>query len=149
MRTLLALFTGLLVLLTGYWAYQQNYLTRLEVAELEKVQRDLHMLRARKEVLEVEWAYLNRPERLRRLADLNFERLGLLPMSPDHFGDIDRIAYPPRPPLPPSNLDEFESDELDDSELVLAVGLDGEVVDDIATIQPPEQTPDARDGQFP
>jgi hypothetical protein len=42
---------------------------------------------------------LNRPERLRDLAVLNFDRLGLMPMEPHQFGRGTEVAYPPPPAL--------------------------------------------------
>ena len=31
---------------------------------------------------------------------MNFDRLNLLPLHPDQFGQIDQVSYPPLPELP-------------------------------------------------
>jgi len=51
-----------------------------------------------------EWAYQNRPARLRALVVANFDKLELLPMEPAQFGTPTEIAYPP----PPAELQEFQ-----------------------------------------
>lgn len=145
MRSFLALFVGVVVLLTGFWAYRENYRGQQVLSDLRTMQHEIGLLRAELEVLEVEWAYLNRPERLRALADLNFERLQLIPMRAEHFGHIDQIAYPPKPPAPVPADPELSGDESH----LLVVGFEGEAVVDIADVLVPEPVPDAKDGQFP
>mgnify|MGYP007095980595 CR=1 FL=1 len=66
----------------------------LEERQIGRLREDLGVLRA-------EWAYLNRPERLRQLVDLNFERLKLVPFGSDQFVDVGQVAFPaPRSPEP-------------------------------------------------
>lgn len=97
MRLFISILMGAAVLSLAFWAYQENYRTRQSIADVRQAQRDIGRLQEQLNVLEAEWAYLNRPARLRELAELNFERLRLLPMAPEHFGRIEQIAYPPRP----------------------------------------------------
>ena len=54
-------------------------------------------------MLKAEWAYLNRPDRLRELAEMNFADLQLLPLLPEHFADVELVAYP----KPELNLNEI------------------------------------------
>lgn len=99
MRSLLYLLTALAVIGTAYWAYHENYATQAELDRTQDLRQDIGSARERLAILRAEWAYLNRPDRLRDLADLNFDRLGLLPLRPDQFGRVDQIAYPAPPQL--------------------------------------------------
>ncbi|RMD92380.1 MAG: cell division protein FtsL [Alphaproteobacteria bacterium] len=100
MRALVYLSSLLAVMGLAFWAYQESYRTREALAEVEGLRRDIARLAAELEVLSDEWAYLNRPDRLRELADINFDRLGLLPMTAAQFGRVDEIAYPTTPLVP-------------------------------------------------
>jgi hypothetical protein len=99
MRTVLFLLSALAVIGSGYWAYHENYQTQDELDRVDALRRDIGQAHERMAMLRAEWAYLNRPDRLRDLADLNFARLGLLPLRPDHFADVDQVAFPPPPNL--------------------------------------------------
>lgn len=97
MKSTFYVISALCVMGLAFWAYQENYKTQEALREVERLQRDIGELRETLGILRAEWAYLNRPERLRTLAEMNFDRLGLLPLSADQFGRVDQIAYP-RPP---------------------------------------------------
>lgn len=94
MRNFIYLLSCLLVIVTAYWAYTENYSTQATIKRVQKLQEKIARERETITVLRAEWAYLNRPDRLRELADLNFERLGLIPLSPQHFGEVNRIIFP-------------------------------------------------------
>jgi hypothetical protein len=100
MRSLLYVTTFLGMIGLAFWAYHENYKTQAALGEVAQLQRDIGASRERLSVLRAEWAYQNRPDRLRDLADINFERLGLLPLRPEHFGRVDQVAYPLPPELP-------------------------------------------------
>ncbi len=97
MRTILYLLSALAVISLAFWAYQENYRTQTALREAQRMQDQIAAARERLSILRAEWAYLNRPDRLRDLADLNFDRLGLLPMRPESFGRVDQVAFPPMP----------------------------------------------------
>jgi hypothetical protein len=78
----------------AYWAYQENIKTQNALTQTEELQRDIGAARARLSVLRAEWAYLNRPDRLTDLVNLNYNRLHLTPLQAENFGAIDTIKFP-------------------------------------------------------
>jgi hypothetical protein len=94
MRSLIHVLTALAVIGLAFWAYRENYRTQEALAEAERLQTGIAEARQRLRMLNAEWAYLNRPDRLMDLVDLNYDRLGLMPLQPYQFGRIDQVAYP-------------------------------------------------------
>ena len=95
MRSVLYVLSFLALIALGFWAYRENYATQAALKEVEALQSQIIGLHEALTVQKAEWAYLNRPDRLRELTVLNFERLGLMPMEPSQFGTPTEIAYPP------------------------------------------------------
>lgn len=110
MRNLLFVFSAFAVIGLAFWAYQENYRTQETMKEVRILHRQIGNTHARLSMLRAEWAYLNRPDRLLDLSELNFERLGLMPLMPDAFGRVDQVMYPPEPVLPILNAIEVSSD---------------------------------------
>lgn len=100
MRPLTYLACALLVMGLAFWAYRENYRTQASLADMRQIQREIAGLREDLGVLRAEWAYLNRPERLRELVDLNFDRLQLIPRESGQVMGLGHIDYP-KPPPPP------------------------------------------------
>ena len=75
MRPLMPVLAVGIVLGLAVWAYQQNYATQDALRRIDALNQDISNQRERLDVLRAEWAYLNRPERLRDLAEMNFEPL--------------------------------------------------------------------------
>lgn len=94
MRPVLYVLSFLALIALGFWAYRENYATQAALKGVETLQRQIVGLREGLSVQRAEWAYLNRPDRLRQLADANFDRLGLMPMEPTQFGQAAEVAYP-------------------------------------------------------
>lgn len=94
MRNLVYLLTACAVMGLAFWAYRENYRTQDELNKMSRLQSEIAGLREGLSVLKAEWAYLNRPDRLRELANLNFEALSLLPLAPEQFGSVNQIAFP-------------------------------------------------------
>lgn len=118
MRTVFYVLTAMAVIALAFWAYHENYQTQAALKQSERLQRDISNARQRLRVLNTEWAYLNRPDRLRDLAEINFDTLMLLPLEPHQFGKVDQVAYPPQ------NVDEDELLPITDPVDVTSVGAD-------------------------
>jgi len=94
MRPVFFVLSFLAVMGLAFWAYRENYATQAALREMGRLQDEIAGLREALALQRAEWAYLNRPERLRELATLNFDRLGLLPLEPTQFGVAGQVAYP-------------------------------------------------------
>jgi hypothetical protein len=105
MRPVLYVLSFLAVMALGFWAYRENYATQASLKTVSSLEDEIAGLVEAISVQRAEWAYLNRPDRLRELATTNFDRLGLLPLEPDQFGQTDQVAYPAAPMLAIAPLD--------------------------------------------
>ncbi len=94
MRGLIYAGLALAVIVLGFWAYRENYATQASLREVRELRAEIASAQARLDRLHAEWAYLNRPDRLRDLADLNFQRLELLPMRPEAFAGVEEVPMP-------------------------------------------------------
>ena len=94
MRPVLYILSFLGLIALGFWAYRENYATQAALKDVEGLRSEIAGLRESLAVQRAEWAYLNRPDRLRQLVDANFDRLGLMPMEPSQFGTAAAVAYP-------------------------------------------------------
>lgn len=94
MKTLLYIAASTVLVVFAYWAYSVNYATQHAVSRVETLQNQISMERETIGVLRAEWAYLNRPDRLRELAETHFGDLQLMPMNADHFDDPTSVAFP-------------------------------------------------------
>lgn len=94
MRSLFYVLSSLAVMALAVWAYNENHKTQQSKAQVAELRREIRALREAISVQRAEWAYLNRPDRLRELVLLNFTRLELMPMTGTQFGRIDEIVYP-------------------------------------------------------
>ncbi len=116
MKTVLYIIVSCFVVALAFWAYRENYTTQVALKETQTLRTQIQGAHARLAVLKAEWAYLNRPDRLQELADLNFDKLQLLTLRPDQFGLVDQVAYPasPEPFLDIRNSVEVSSDTAGD-----------------------------------
>jgi hypothetical protein len=94
MRPVIYVLCFLSLIALGAWAYRENYATQAAQREVSALHLEIAQLREALSVQRAEWAYLNRPDRLRDLATLNFDRLGLFPLEPNQFGSAADVSYP-------------------------------------------------------
>ena len=94
MKSLLSVLSAFIVMGLAYWAYQENYRTQEALREVRSLQSKIAENRETPGILRAEWAYLNRPDRLRELVVLNYEKLELLALQPEQFGQVDQVSFP-------------------------------------------------------
>lgn len=98
----------------AFWAYREGYGTRATERDVALLEMKIGQRTQELSLLRAEWAYLNRPDRLHDLAEMNFESLGLMPLAPDHFALAEQVAYPPPAPEWPQQLARSEAEELEE-----------------------------------
>lgn len=94
MRNLALAVLVMSVMGLALWAYTENYATRVTLDKVTQLNKEIVIAQSRVRVLNAEWAYLNRPERLMELANANFADLRLLQLTSDHFARIEQIPFP-------------------------------------------------------
>ena len=100
MRSFIYTLTFAFLVVLAFWAYQENIKTKSAIARTEKLQKEIGIARAGLSILRAEWAYLNRPDRLTELVDLNYGRLQLVPLRASNFLEVDEINFLNDPDLP-------------------------------------------------
>lgn len=93
MKNLLLGFLVVGVMALALWAYTENYTTKQKLDEIVRLNKKITESRSRLRALNAEWAYLNRPERLAHLVNLNFDELELLILTSNHFAQLGKIPY--------------------------------------------------------
>ncbi|MEM6971278.1 MAG: hypothetical protein AAF577_00620 [Pseudomonadota bacterium] len=91
-------FLSSVVVILGFAAvaYGINYRTTETLRDIDRLRMQIADARETVQVLHVEWAHLNRPDRLAALVERHGDVLGLAPLGPDHFGAVEAVPYPPR-----------------------------------------------------
>ena len=103
---------------SAVWAYRVNYDTREVVSRIKIIKNEIASEEEKLSMLQGEWAYLNRPERLSLLSEKFFNYLELIPISAENYANIDAIKLKPPTglslPLVPTFMDEakIQSGEL-------------------------------------
>ena len=91
LKRLILIFSLILTLGLGLWAYKTNYASRAALLRVEVINKQIDHERHQIKILNAEWEFLNRPERLRKLVEYYFDELRLIPISPQNFTSYDRI----------------------------------------------------------
>ena len=143
---------ALSVLAIAGWTYNVNYDTRAALDRLDALRAGIAEEREALQVLRVEWAYLNAPDRLVRLLGSVNDRLALGPLKPEALGYVAAVPYPKDLPFQPGPLSPPEAmvaaapqQDSDMGTLALieatsedsgAVLTDGEVSAETAAVEP-------------
>ena len=77
----------------GLWAYKINYESRAASQRVKGLEKAILSANKEIKILKAEWAYLNSPERLRKLVEYYFQELRLTPINPDDFISFSEIQW--------------------------------------------------------
>ena len=75
------------------WAYSVNYNTMTALDRVSDLRAKIAKERETMQVLKVEWAYLNAPDRLAGLVAQYNEVLRLVPMTPEHLQHAASVPF--------------------------------------------------------
>jgi hypothetical protein len=107
MKGVLYLSAVVLLAVCATWAYRVNYATQDALNHIADLRDEIAEESEALGVLRAEWAYLNRPDRLRELVAANAGALGLVELTPEQFGEVTEAPFPAPPPPPdPSAVEE-------------------------------------------
>tara|TARA_B100001094_G_C17803834_1_gene610416 strand:- start:342 stop:611 length:270 start_codon:yes stop_codon:yes gene_type:complete len=73
-------------------AYRVNYQTRSVLNNIDALNVNIRKQTETLRLLQAEWAYLNRPNRLRVLVEKHFSYLELVPLRADQIVDLKDLA---------------------------------------------------------
>ena len=76
----------------GLWAYKINYDSRAADQRVKELEKSILSANKQFKILNAEWAHLNRPDRLRKLAEYYFFELRLTPINPDDFISFSDVS---------------------------------------------------------
>ncbi len=91
MRFLGMLFPLLLVLCLALWAYQENNLTKEASERSVELKGRIEHNGVVLKYLQDEWAFLNRPDRLKELVKIHYEKLNLSAVTHSKFRPASSI----------------------------------------------------------
>ena len=77
----------------GLWAYKINYDSRAADQRVKELEKSILSANKQFKILNAEWAHLNRPDRLRKLAEYYFFELRLTPINPDDFISFSDVYW--------------------------------------------------------
>lgn len=97
MKVVLYLSASVMVVVCATWAYRVNYATQEALGRVADLRGEIASEREAIAVLNAEWDYLNRPDRLARLVAANRQALGLEELAPAQFGEVANAPFPPAP----------------------------------------------------
>ena len=89
---------ALVIIAIATWAYNVNYNTMTALDRVSELRAKITKEREAMQVLRVEWAYLNAPDRLAALVSQHNTHLKLVPMAPEHLKHVAAVPYVTRNP---------------------------------------------------